>query len=88
MTTGLWSGQAALYSCATCQATAVWEGLGKAAQEDEFAVMDDLCRATGVPIPKNLQGLQEKEVRHRDVIKKEDMLSYVLGKVKEDAWKK
>ena len=67
---------------------AVWEGLGKAAQEDEFAVMDDLCRATGVPIPKNLQGLQEKEVRHRDVIKKEDMLSYVLGKVKEDAWKK
>ena len=50
--------------------------------------MDDLCRATGVPIPKNLQGLQEKEVRHRDVIKKEDMLAYVLGKVKEDAWKK
>ena len=67
---------------------AVWEGLGEKAQEDEFAVMDDLCRATGVAIPKNLQGLQEKEVRHRDVIKKEDMLSYVLGKVKEDAWKK
>ncbi|MBQ3548655.1 MAG: threonine synthase [Oscillospiraceae bacterium] len=67
---------------------AVWEGLGEVAGEDEFALMADLCEKTGVAIPKNLQGLQEKEVRHRDVIKKEDMLSYVLGKVKEDAWKK
>lgn len=67
---------------------AVWEGLGQQAGEDEFALMDELCGKTGVPIPRNLQGLQEKEIRHRDVIAKEKMLEYVLGKVKEDAWKK
>ena len=58
------------------------------AGEDEFALMEALSAKSGVAVPGNLQGLQEKEIRHRDVIAKEEMLSFVLGKIKEDAWKK
>ena len=67
---------------------AVWEGLGEEAGEDEFALMEALSAKSGVAVPGNLQGLQEKEIRHRDVIAKEEMLGFVLGKIKEDAWKK
>ncbi len=44
---------------------------------DEFAQMDYLCKVTGVPVPKNLQGLQDKKELHTDVIAKDKMLSYV-----------
>ena len=52
--------------------------LGREAGEDEFAMMEELHRLTGVPVPAGLAGLREKEVRHGDVIDKEDMLDYVL----------
>ena len=48
--------------------------------------MDDLYACTGVPVPKNLAALREKPVRHRDVIDREDMLSYVLRKAGEKQW--
>ena len=46
---------------------------------DEFAQMDYLCKLTGVPIPKNLQGLQQKKELHTEVIAKDQMLSYVTN---------
>ena len=59
---------------------AVLEALGEAPGPDEFAAMERLAAVTGVPMPKNLQGLRERLVRHRDVIEPGEMLSYVLDK--------
>lgn len=67
---------------------AVLEGIGETAQGDEFAVMEQLHAVTGVPVPKNLAGLKEREVLHRDVIAPEEMLSYVLSKAEEKDWGK
>lgn len=39
---------------------AVLEGLGEKAEGDEFAVMEQLERLTGIPAPKNLRGLRER----------------------------
>ena len=59
---------------------AVLEGIGEQAAGDEFDVMEQLHDVTGVPVPKNLATLREREVRHRDVIDQGEMLEYVLGK--------
>ena len=59
---------------------AVLEGIGESAKGDEFDVMEQLHDVTGVPVPKNLASLREREVRHRDVIERDEMLDYVLGK--------
>ena len=56
---------------------AVLSALGEAPDENEFRAMDRLEAMTGVPIPKNLTGLEQKQERHTSVIKKEDMLSFV-----------
>ena len=56
------------------------EGIGEQAKGDEFDVMEQLHDVTGVPVPKNLAALREREVRHRDVIERDEMLDYVLGK--------
>ncbi len=60
---------------------AVLSALGEAVSEDEFAVMQRLHELTGVPIPPALAALQEKSVLHRDVIERDEMLQYVLGRV-------
>ena len=65
---------------------AVLSALGETPDEDEFAALDQLCKLTGVAIPKNLSTLRDMPVRHTDVIDKEDMLSYVLRKVGERQW--
>ena len=65
---------------------AVLEALGEDLGADEFAAMDRLEKSTGVPLPKNLQGLRERPVRHRDVIEPKDMLSYVLEKAVQKEW--
>ncbi len=59
---------------------AVLEGIGERAKGDEFDVMEQLYDVTGVPVPKNLASLRERAVRHRDVIERDEMLDYVLGK--------
>ena len=59
---------------------AVLEGIGEQAKGDEFDVMEQLHDVTGVPVPKNLASLRERAVRHRDVIERDEMLDYVLGK--------
>ena len=56
---------------------AVLSSLEDLTTEDEFAMMERLQAKTGVPIPGNLQGLQEKKELHTDVIPKERMLDYV-----------
>lgn len=48
--------------------------------------MEQLHKVTGVPVPKNLAGLRSREVRHRDVIGQEEMLSYVLDKAEKKIW--
>ena len=53
--------------------------LGEQPENDEFAVMRRLNEISGVPVPKNLAGLESAEVLHTDVISKEDMLGYVLA---------
>ena len=65
---------------------AVLSALDVEAKGDEFAIMEQLHELTGVPVPKNLSGLQEKEVLHRDVIEKDEILDYVLRKISQPEW--
>ena len=58
---------------------AVLRAVGGDLEGDEFQQMETLAKLTGVPIPKGLTGLREKEVLHRDVIDREEILPYVLG---------
>ena len=60
---------------------AVLSAIGGDADGDEFDVMDRLHAMTGVPIPKALAALRQKPVLHRDVISREEMQAYVLGKL-------
>ena len=57
---------------------AVLAAVGGDTSGSEFDQMARLSAMTGVPIPKNLAGLQGKPERHTGVINKEDMLDYVL----------
>lgn len=60
---------------------AVLSAIGGDADGDEFDIMDRLHAMTGVPIPKALAELRQKPVLHRDVISREEMQDYVLGKL-------
>ena len=48
---------------------------------DEFAQMERLSELSGLPIPRGLAGLREKEVLHRDVIDREALLDYVRAQL-------
>jgi len=58
---------------------AVLNAIGGDTSGTEFEQMQRLSTITGVPVPKNLSGLQGKEEKHTGVIEKEKMLEYVLG---------
>ena len=59
---------------------AVLQAVATAALEgDEFAQMEQLEALSGVPMPKNLKDLREKQVLHTDVIGKDAMLDYVMA---------
>ena len=58
---------------------AVLTAIGGDTSGSEFDQMDRLSTMTGVPIPKNLAGLQGKEEKHTGVIEKDTMLDYVLN---------
>ena len=60
---------------------AVLSAIGEEVGEDEFAVMYRLAEKTGIPIPHGLATLEKKPVLHRDVIAREEMQSYVEGKI-------
>ena len=57
---------------------AVLTAIGGDTSGSEFQQMERLSEMTGVPIPKNLSGLQGKAEKHTGVIEKEKMLDYVL----------
>ena len=46
--------------------------------EDEFKLMEKLHEFTKVPVPENLKNLNSKEIRHSDLVKREDMAKYIL----------
>lgn len=56
---------------------AVLSSLEESSEPDEFKQMERLSDLTGVAIPANLQGLQQKKELHTDVIPKDTMLDYV-----------
>ena len=58
---------------------AVLTAIGGDTSGTEFDQMERLSAMTGVPIPRNLAGLQGKTERHTGVIEKEKMLEYVLS---------
>ena len=58
---------------------AVLTAIGGDTSGTEFEQMERLSRLSGVPIPRNLAGLQGKEEKHTGVIEKEAMLDYVLS---------
>ncbi len=58
---------------------AVLSSLENTDEQDEFKQMERLAQKTGVAIPRNLTGLQEKPERHTDVIGKDQMLGYVMA---------
>jgi len=58
---------------------AVLTAIGGDTSGTEFEQMERLSSMTGVPVPKNLAGLQGKEEKHTGVIEKETMLDYVLS---------
>lgn len=60
---------------------AVLAAIGGEAGGSEFRQMERLEAMTGVPIPGNLARLEGKPEKHTAVIEKEQMLSYVLGKI-------
>ena len=60
---------------------AVSEALGINTDGDEFDIMYGLNKATNVPVPNGLNNLKGKEVKHTDVINKDEMLNYVLKKL-------
>ena len=57
---------------------AVLTAIGGDTGGSEFEQMERLSSLSGVPIPKNLAGLQGKEEKHTGVIEKDKMLEYVL----------
>jgi len=61
---------------------AVLRAIGGDCSGDEFELMERLSRVSGLPIPRGLAGLREKEVLHRDVIDRDQILSYVLEHLK------
>ncbi len=58
---------------------AVLTAIGGDTSGSEFDQMERLSQLSGVPIPRNLAGLQGKEEKHTGVIEKDQMLDYVLG---------
>ena len=64
---------------------AVLSAIGGDTDGDEFAIMERLHELTKVPVPQGLATLRQKQVRHTDVIDREEMQEYVLNKA--SAWK-
>ena len=58
--------------------TSVADAILNIIDEDEFKLMEKLHKFTKVAIPENLKNLNTKEIRHNDVVKKEDMAKYIL----------
>ena len=60
---------------------AVLAAIGGDLSGDEFDQQERLAALTKLPIPAGLRGLREKEVLHRDVIDRSDLLAYVRAQL-------
>ena len=56
---------------------AVLKAIGGDLSGDEFEQMERLSDIAGVPIPRGLRGLREREVLHKDVIDADELVAYV-----------
>ncbi len=65
----------------------VVRAMGEEPSEDEFEVMKQLSRMSGIAVPPQLAGLKDKPVRHTDGIEKGEMEEYVLAKIAGKQWK-
>jgi len=63
----------------------VMNAIGKE-YDDEFDALEKLYKETGAKIPGSLVGIKEKPVVHKNVVKKEDMLSFVSEMVGKKEW--
>jgi len=54
---------------------------GSTSDADEYEQVAHLAEISGLPVPQSLADLKNKPVRFSEVIKKEDMESYVLNKL-------
>ncbi len=61
---------------------AVLRALGESEEGSGFDLMKRLNSVTGVKIPKNLSSLEGKKVRFKESIERNDIVSYVMGKLK------
>lgn len=55
---------------------------GDQGDKDEFAIIDDLCRASGVKIPNAVEEIRHADIRHRrecDVDRMEAVVAEILG---------
>ena len=60
---------------------AVLAALGEKSEGDAFEQMEKLARISGLAVPQALAGLREREILHRDVIEKSEIVEYVKKKV-------
>ena len=51
---------------------------------DGFDQMEQLQSLTGVPVPKNLSGLRQRAILHKDCIRPDQLLDYVLEAAKKN----
>ena len=63
-------------------AESVCEAIGLPKQENGFAAVAALKEKTGVRVPSGLKDLEEKEIRHKDVIDINEMPEAVYNSVK------
>lgn len=65
---------------------AVLKSLDIRQQGSGFDAMKQLHDETGVPVPRNLIGLDQRPILHSDVIASADMLDYVMKKAVNPSW--
>ena len=63
-------------------ADSVAESIGLSIEKDGFANVRALQQKTGVKIPAGLNGLEAKEIRHKGILKKEEMKAAVRDAIK------
>ena len=63
-------------------ASSVADALGMPEQKDGFVCVKALNEKSGVDIPKGLQNLESREVRHSDIIDRADLAEAVRGSLK------
>ena len=58
-------------------ANSVAEAIGLSKEEDEFSYIEALHKKTGIRIPRGLKNLKTMEIRHREIIEKDELLQAI-----------